>query len=70
MTILAVGGGVFLTAILGFLVYVAAFRNEAVNLSKADETQRISWSESAARGDYIGGSGRARGDYVGSGSFW
>ena len=70
VTVLAVGGGLFLTAILGFIVWVAAFRDEVVNLSRADETQRISWSESAARGDYIGGSGRARGDYVGTGSFW
>ena len=70
VTVLAVGGGIFLTAILGFMIWVAAFRNEEAALSNADETQRIRWSEATARGDYIGGSGRVRGDYVGTGSFW
>ena len=54
MVVLAVGGGIFLTAILEFVIWVDAFRREEASLSNADETQRIRWGEAAAWGDYIG----------------
>ncbi len=70
MMILAVVGGIFLTVILGFVVWVAAFRQDDRTWSIADGPQRLHRGEAEARGDYVGGSGRAPGDYVGIFPFW
>ena len=70
MLVLTIAGGVFLVAILGFVVWVAAFRHRAGTLSIADAPQGLNGDDAATRGDYIGGSGRPPGDYVGGGPFF
>ena len=70
MMILTIAGGVFLLALLGFVTWVAAFRRDDDIWSTADGPQRLRKGEAEARGDYVGGSGRAPGDYVGSFPYW
>ena len=70
MTVLVSVGGVFLMALLGFVIWVAAFRRDYYTWSTGDAPQLLRKGDAEARGDYIGGSGRAPGDYVGSGPYW
>ena len=70
MTVLVLVGGGFLMALLGFVIWVAAFRRDDNTWSTWDGPQRLRKGEAGARGDYIGGSGRAPGDYVGGGPYW
>ena len=70
MMALVLMGGVFLMSLLGFVIWVAAFRRDDNTWATGVGPQRLRKGDAEASGDYVGGSGRAPGDYVGSGPYW